>query len=144
MRTLFSQVRQFMKLAGQPILNRPGVPSASNARLGLDLIREEWEELQKAVHVVDRLQEESSEEDLVEALAEVADALGDLLYVVTWNGLAWGLPMPDIMQEIQQANLDKFGPGSRKLENGKVAKPPGWTPPDIARVIRRDRLVRKP
>lgn len=123
MKKLAEQVEEFMKAAGQPVGKKPGDIINRNVELGLALIREEFRELQDAVF-----------EGPLEA---VADAIGDLLYVVTWNGLAWGFPLQELMDEIQRANMAKFGPGSYKDENGKVRKPPGWTPPDIKGVLAR-------
>jgi len=131
MRQLFDQVRTFMRAAGQQWAHIPEFPSVETIDLGLRLIHEEWDELGDAVADVPIAPMEVTPEEKQQILANVADALGDLLYVVTWNALAWGLPMPEIMEEIQRANMAKFGPGSFKDEHGKVQKPPGWQPPDI-------------
>lgn len=131
MRQLFDQVRTFMRAAGQQWAHIPEFPSVGTIDLGLRLIREEWDELGDAVAEVPIAPMEVTPEQKQKILANVADALGDLLYVVTWNALAWGLPMPEIMDEIQRANMAKFGPGSFKDEHGKVQKPPGWQPPNI-------------
>jgi predicted HAD superfamily Cof-like phosphohydrolase len=129
---LEDQVRTFMEAAGQRVGQEPGDISEEMVELGILLIREEFKELGEAI-----LKGYPTKD--LNSLAEIADAIGDLLYVVTWAGLAWGFPMPEIMDEIQRANMAKFGPGSSKDENGKVQKPPGWTPPDIAGILARFR-----
>lgn len=138
MRQLLDQVRTFMRAAGQQWAHLPEFPSVETIDLGLRLIREEWEELGDAVADVpvslDARQDMTPDEKR-KILASVADALGDLLYVVTWNALAWGFPMTEIMEEIQRANMAKFGLGSYKNEYGKVQKPPGWQPPNIEQFI---------
>ena len=132
MKDLQEKVRKFMTAAEQDIRNLPGLPPEKVIELGLKLITEELHELHQAIFDAQVMQgPQWTDEQRRAKLADVADAIGDLLYVVTWNGLAWGFNMPAIMEEIQRANLAKFGPGSWKDENGKQRKPPGWTPPDI-------------
>lgn len=128
MNKLHEYVRAFMMAGDQPVADRPGVPEDGPLGLGLSLIYEELAELTRAVKAAQRNPDAAQ-------LALVADALGDLLYVVTWNGLAWGFPMPQIVDEIQRANMAKFGPGSRKRADGKVLKPPDWKPPDILQFV---------
>jgi predicted HAD superfamily Cof-like phosphohydrolase len=138
MRRLHEQVRDFMHEAGQAWSRIPDFPSVETIDLGLKLIGEEWEELQDAVADVPvPVNTPIPPEEKRKIMAAVADAIGDLLYVVTWNGLAWGFPMPEIMEEIQRANMAKFGPGSWKDETGKVRKPPDWQPPNIEQFMER-------
>lgn len=117
-------VHEFMTAAEQRIGREPGDIRKQDAELGLKLISEEFTELLTACH-----------QEGEEALPEIADALGDLLYVTTWTALAFGFPMVEIMEEIQRSNMAKFGPGARKAENGKMLKPPGWTPPNLEQFI---------
>jgi len=72
-------------------------------------------------------------------IVEVADGLGDSDYVNEWARCEFGLDGEPIADEIQRANLAKFGPGSSFSATGKVQKPPGWTPPDIGAVLRAQR-----
>ena len=115
---LHSFLRQFMKAGKQHIGAYPGDISEEAISLGVSLIEEEFRELKEAIE----------EKDLV----KIADSIADLLYVAAWNGVAWGLPMPEIMNHVQRANLDKFRNGLLKNEQGKVIKPEGWKPPDEA------------
>jgi predicted HAD superfamily Cof-like phosphohydrolase len=68
-------------------------------------------------------------------LVKVADGLGDTDYVNEWARLEFGIDGEPVADEIQLKNMEKFGPGSSFREDGKVLKPPGWTPPDIAGVL---------
>lgn len=68
-------------------------------------------------------------------LKGVADGLGDSDYVNDWARSEFGIDGEPIADEIHRANMDKFGPGSSFREDGKVQKPPGWTPPDIGGVL---------
>jgi predicted HAD superfamily Cof-like phosphohydrolase len=133
MRDLHAYVAKFMRAAKQPIRQAPGWPGEKVADLGYCLIAEEFKELVDAMNLVYAVRDNPTPD----RLAGVADALGDLLYVVAWTGLAWGFDMPAIMAEIQKANMAKFGPGGGLQPNGKVMKPPGWTPPDVEKLMGR-------
>lgn len=141
MRFLHEYVARFMKAGGQPIREYPGVPDQKTIALGLSLIDEELSELRQSIKIaIAECSDEGQSGSVRDAmLAQVADAIGDLLYVVTWNGLAWGFPMPKVVDEIQRANMEKFGVGgsvNNKRSDGKVMKPVGWKPPNIKRYMR--------
>lgn len=90
-----------------------------------------------------RLMAEENEEYLEAArsedLAGVADALGDMLYILCGTILEHG--MQDVIEavfaEIQQSNMSKLGSDGRPLyrEDGKVLKGPGYRSPDIKSVL---------
>lgn len=67
-------------------------------------------------------------------LPEAADALADLAYVTEGGWLTFGIDPQPVLDEVHRANISKVGGG--KDAEGKKLKPPGWTPPDIARVLR--------
>jgi predicted HAD superfamily Cof-like phosphohydrolase len=140
MRELQAMVAQFMHAGEQPIADYPCLPDDETRSLSMALIEEELQELKDAIKAIegwhaqygDRTgEDEQQDEREARLLARVADAQADLLYVVTWASLAWGFPIPLVMDEVQRANMDKFGPGSWKDENGKVRKPEGWEGPDL-------------
>jgi len=140
MRELQAMVAQFMHAGGQPIADYPCLPEDETRALSIALIEEELAELKTAIariedwhkHYGNRTGEDDQQDEReARLLAAVADAQADLLYVVTWASLAWGFPIPLIMDEVQQANMSKFGPGSWKDESGKVRKPEDWKPPDL-------------
>ncbi len=68
-------------------------------------------------------------------IAALADACADLAYVVEGTNLEFGINGDEIMAEVHRANMTKAGGG--KDEHGKAIKPPGWTPPDIEGVLRK-------
>jgi len=51
--------------------------------------------------------------------------------------IAFGVDDEPVLEEVDQANLRKFGPGSYERDDGKWIKPPDWTPPDILGVLER-------
>ena len=72
-------------------------------------------------------------------LVEVADALGDQLYILCGTIITHGLQhvIEDVFREIHQSNLSKLGPDGEPLyrEDGKVMKGPNYFRPDIASVL---------
>lgn len=110
---------------GVDILNSPGMPSHDRRKLRLELIREEFEELTEAVE----------KEDIV----EVADALADILYVVHGAALEFGVPLDDVFDEVHRSNMTKvWSDGTvHRREDGKVMKPPTYSPADVRKVLDR-------
>lgn len=66
-------------------------------------------------------------------LEGVADGGADLVYVVIWALLSFGVDLRPVWRAVQRANMAKVGGG--KDAGGKITKPDGWTPPDILRVL---------
>lgn len=99
----------------------PTFPTDHSVLECLALIDEERAELARAV----------ASRDLV----EVADALADMIVVVTQLSFRCGLPMDDVLAEVHRSNMTKVG--GRFNEAGKFVKPPTYTPADVASVLRR-------
>lgn len=94
-------------------------------RLRYELMREENEEYLAA----------AQENDLV----EVADALGDLLYILCGTIIEHGLQhkIEEVFNEIQKSNMSKLGADSKPIyrEDGKVLKGPNYFKPDIKSIL---------
>jgi len=73
-------------------------------------------------------------------LAGVADAIADIIYVAIGMAISYGIPLKAVWNAVQAANMAKVGGGTRK--DGKILKPPGWTAPDIAKVLQENRIAR--
>jgi len=114
-------VRDFMRAAGQECPAKPAIPSAGVRRLRSDLIYEELKELWEA--------------QFDQNLVGIADALGDLLYVVLGGFVAYGIDAEPVFDEIHRSNMSKIK-GGWKDASGKWRKGEGYTPPDLARVVR--------
>lgn len=71
----------------------------------------------------------------VEDLAGVADGLADLIWVCIGTALALGIDLPRVWEEVRRANMDKFADGHTFRADGKLLKPPGWSPPNIVAAI---------
>lgn len=92
------------------------------------------------------LMREENEEYLEAArngdVVEVADALGDMLYILCGTILSHGMQdvIERVMDEIQASNMSKLGTDGKPIyrEDGKVLKGPDYFRPDIARVLGKD------
>lgn len=142
------QVAEFHRVMGIESRTTPGLPDERTMRLRLRLVMEEAFELLAASvsrgdaeYVASLLHDTFRAIDgamLEPDLVEVADALADLDYVVAGTRLALGIPGQAVADEVHRANMAK-APGGVVLRDGrgKVRKPPGWTPPDVAAVLER-------
>ena len=72
-------------------------------------------------------------------LVEVADALGDMLYILCGTILEHGMQykIEEVFEEIQKSNMSKLGLDGRPIyrEDGKVLKGPGYFKPDIEGIL---------
>ncbi|HNR54923.1 MAG TPA: nucleoside triphosphate pyrophosphohydrolase family protein [Flavobacteriales bacterium] len=123
-----THVRAFHEAFGIPNAAQPtGNIGDRDALLRYKLIREENEEYLEAALRGD--------------LAEVADALGDILYILCGTMLKHGLEhkMNEVFREIQRSNMSKLGADGKPIyrEDGKVMKGPGYFKPDIQRILER-------
>ena len=114
-----AQVEEFHLAMDLPI-GDSRCPCLSDQTLCISLIQEEFDELHRAL----------ASRDIVEA----ADALADLLYVVLAAGVRWGIALGPVFDEVHAANMRKKDGPVRA--DGKKLKPPGWKPPDVAKVLR--------
>ena len=121
--TNFELVEDFMEAMGQEVNAIPAFPEQEIQRLRLYLIEEELDELHYAIDNKD--------------MVEIADALGDLLYVVYGAGHAFGIDLDECFKEIHASNMSKLGPDGKpiKREDGKVLKPDTFFPPDLKSIL---------
>ncbi len=72
-------------------------------------------------------------------LAEVADALGDMLYILCGTILDHGLQykMEAIFDEIHKSNMSKLDENGKPIyrEDGKVLKGPNFSKPDLLKIL---------
>ncbi|WP_372793273.1 hypothetical protein [Lutibacter sp.] len=98
---------------------------ASKIQLRFDLMAEENEEYLEA----------AKNNDIV----EVADALGDMLYILCGTILEHGMQykIEEIFNEIQRSNMSKLGADGKPIyrEDGKVLKGPNYFKPNISEIL---------
>ena len=72
-------------------------------------------------------------------LIEVADALGDMMYILCGTIIEHGLQhkIEKIFDEIQRSNLSKLGSDGLPIyrEDGKVMKGPNYFKPNISKIL---------
>lgn len=116
----FSDVLDFhKKLAPDQIGSTPNWPRFDIMRLRVRLIDEEIDELKKSL--------------MSGTIADVADDIADSIYVLLGLAVAMGIDMRPVWAAVQRANMAKEGGPTR--EDGKILKPEGWVPPDIATLL---------
>ncbi|NAY90322.1 hypothetical protein GTQ34_00185 [Muricauda sp. JGD-17] len=72
-------------------------------------------------------------------LIEVADALGDMLYILCGTILEHGMQykIEEVFEEIQRSNMSKLGKDGKPIyrEDGKVLKGPNYFKPNIQEIM---------
>ena len=122
--TNFEKVGLFMRTFGQEVKKKSELSSEKINSLRLNLIKEELDELNKAMR----------ENDIL----EVADALTDILYVTYGAGHAFGIDLDKCFDEVQNSNMSKLDENGKPIYNevGKVMKGPGYFKPDFSKIIK--------
>jgi len=110
-----------------------GYRDTPKAHLGLEknmlrykLMREENEEYLEAANADD--------------LVEVADALGDMLYILCGTIIEHGMQhkIEEVFEEIQRSNMSKLDKDGQPIyrEDGKVLKSDQYFKPDLAKILK--------
>lgn len=94
--------------------------------LRFNLMKEENEEYLEAVQNND--------------IIEIADALGDMLYILCGTILEHGLQhkIEEVFDEIQRSNMSKLGEDGKPIyrEDGKVMKGPNYFKPNFEEILK--------
>ena len=117
MTNLFRDQEKFMRACDQTVGNL----NKDQYKLYLDLMDEEWKELKAAL--------------LMENRVEQLDALLDFIVVTIGAIHSGGFDGEGGWKEVMGTNLAKIDRETgkvRKREDGKVLKPVGWVPPELA------------
>lgn len=87
--------------------------------------------------IFEELQELYNDGFLNNDLVQIADALGDLLYVVYGTAVSFGIDLEPVFEEIHRSNMSKLWKnGVRKDKGGKVIKSPEYSPADLKSIIK--------
>lgn len=126
MKNKLAAVEEFHLAFGLGINQAPvGDLGEAKNRLRYDLMKEENEEYLEAA--------------LKNDLAEVADALGDMLYILCGTILEHGMQhkIEEVFNEIQRSNMSKLGLDGKPVfrGDGKVLKGPHYSRPQINRIL---------
>jgi len=125
MKKVLDAVTEFHKAFNHPLASKPCIPDIKVCELRAALMEEENNEYLEACINND--------------LVEVADALGDKLYILAGTMLAHGMQdkIMEIFNEIHRSNMSKLGTDNKpvKRADGKVLKGPDYFSPDILSIL---------
>ena len=128
MKKQLSAVEEFHNAFGQENGKVPRLIKEEEGRLRFRLMAEENEEYLVAVQAGD--------------LVEIADALGDQLYILCGTILKHGMQnvIEQVFDEIQASNMSKLGSDGKPVlrEDGKILKGPGFFRPNLAKFLKED------
>ena len=121
-----NSVKEFHKVFNLDFLEAPKANiGLEKNKLRFNLMKEENEEYLDAAKKGD--------------LIEIADALGDMLYILCGTILKHGLQhkIADVFQEIQRSNMSKLDKNGKPIyrEDGKVLKSDLYFKPDIKGIL---------
>jgi len=126
MKNKLADVEAFHKAFGLDINHQPVTElPASILKLRFSLMDEENREYLEAAQNND--------------MVEVADALGDMLYILCGTILTHGMQnlIDEVFEEIQRSNMSKLGADGKPIyrEDGKVLKGPNYFTPDLKSIL---------
>ncbi len=127
MKNKLKSVQEFHEAFGLGVASEPTVALEDRIlQLRYDLMAEENKEYLEAAKNGD--------------MVEVADALGDMLYILCGTILEHGMQhkIEEIFNEIQRSNMSKLGADGKPIyrEDGKVLKGPNYFKPNIAEILK--------
>jgi predicted HAD superfamily Cof-like phosphohydrolase len=114
-------VMEFHEKLSQPVGERPKL-----LRPDRYLVRRKWERSED---------KEDMEAQYAQDLAGAADAIVDEIYFRIGRAVEMGIELDPLFRAVHTANLAKVG--GETHSDGKIAKPPGWTAPDVAAELRK-------
>jgi len=120
-------VKEFHNAFGLGVKNEPTSNlGESKTILRYNLMKEENEEYLEAVQMND--------------IVEIADALGDMLYILCGTILEHGLQhkIEAVFEEIQRSNMSKLDENGQPIyrEDGKVLKGPNYFKPNFEPILK--------
>ncbi|MGV7104974.1 pyrophosphohydrolase domain-containing protein [Flavobacterium sp. U410] len=127
MKKQLSSVQLFHESFGLGVSEEPKADLGAQINLlRFNLMKEENEEYLEAVQNGD--------------LVEIADALGDMLYILCGTILEHGLQhkIEAVFDEIQRSNMSKLGEDGKPIyrEDGKVMKGPNYFKPNFDEILK--------
>ena len=125
MRSAQLNLRDFHEKFGLTINDTPTIPGDDVLQFRINLINEEAGEFEQAAKARN--------------LVEMADALADVIYVALGAAVSLGIDLEPVFEEVHRSNMTKvWSDGQvRRREDGKVIKPPTYSPANIAQELER-------
>ena len=127
MNPIVASLLEFNQAFDIPKLDSPDIGPEDMIELRIKLLREEVEEYAEAARAGD--------------MVEILDALADIGYILAGTIINHGMQhiYDDAFNEVHRSNMDKLVDGKvLRREDGKVMKPEGWTPPQLAQFLNKE------
>ncbi|MDA0715411.1 MAG: nucleoside triphosphate pyrophosphohydrolase family protein [archaeon] len=124
MNPIVKSLLEFNKAFEIPTLHDPGLGPDERIELRIKLLEEEVQEYAEAARNGD--------------LIEILDALADIGYILAGTIINHGMQhiYDDAFNEVHRSNMAKLVDGKvLRREDGKVMKPEGWQPPNLAQFL---------
>ena len=124
MNPIIKSLLEFNNAFEIPKIDSPGLSNDELIELRIKLLKEEVEEYAEAARAGD--------------LVEVLDALADIGYILAGTIINHGMQhiYDDAFDEVHRSNMAKLVDGKvLRREDGKVMKPEGWQPPNLAQFL---------
>ena len=124
MNPIVQSLLEFNEAFDIPKLETPDLGSKELIELRIKLLTEEVQEYAEAARSGD--------------LVEVLDALADIGYILAGTIINHGMQdiYDDAFNEVHRSNMSKLVDGKViRREDGKVLKPEGWQPPQLAQFL---------
>lgn len=125
MKKQIEAVETFHKVFKAPIGEKPKLIDKERGKLRWELMQEENQEYWEAVY----------DNDIV----EIADALGDMLYILFGTIIEHGMQekIAEVFDEIQRSNMSKLDENGKPIfrEDGKILKGKNYSKPDFSKII---------
>ena len=125
MKKQIEAVETFHKVFKAPIGEKPKLIDKERGKLRWELMPEENQEYWEAVYGND--------------IVEIADALGDMLYILFGTIIEHGMQekIAEVFDEIQRSNMSKLDENGKPIfrEDGKILKGKNYSKPDFSKII---------
>jgi predicted HAD superfamily Cof-like phosphohydrolase len=125
MKKEFTKVKEWCEATDIVIADKPGNISLERQRLRFNLMAEENVEYLEACAAED--------------VTEIADAIGDMLYILIGTALEHGMQdyLERVFSEIHRSNMSKMGEDGKAIrrEDGKILKGPNYFRPNVKQII---------
>lgn len=127
MRDQLNKVNEFMEVFKRSIKTSPTLIPQEAAAMRYKLMNEENEEYAVAVKNGD--------------LVEIADALGDMLYILCGTMIEHGMQdkIEEVFDEIHRSNMTKLDYDGKPIlrDDGKILKGPAYEKPNINQILKK-------
>lgn len=125
MKKQLAQVKEWCDATDITVSNTPTNVPLDRHRLRFNLMAEENLEYLEACTSGD--------------VTEIADAIGDMLYILMGTALEHGMQdyLERVFTEIHKSNMSKMGPDGKAIrrEDGKILKGPNYFKPNITQIL---------